>query len=304
MFLSLARIIKFALQNFWRNVWLSVVTVTIIVLTLSSLTSLVLINVVTDHALDSVKGKFAIALTFTPDISLDRVEEFRDTFRDLPYITAADLITPEESLKLFQDKHAADPTIMGALQALTENPFGATLTLKPTSIEYYRTLNKKIEELELDRMIERTDTGSYERIVTRLEGVSSRVRTFGYAVSGFFALISLLIVFNAIRMGIYSHRDEIAIMRLVGATNAFIRGPFLIEAMLYTGIATLLFWALLIPAASALSPQLNLFLGGLGFDLQGYLMANLWNILGFETIAMLALTLLSSWVAMARYLKV
>lgn len=304
MLLSLARIIKFALQNFWRNIWLSVVTITIIILTLFSLTSLVLVNVITDHALESVKGKFDIALTFKPEISTKKVEEIRDTFKELPYIASADITTPEESLKAFRDKHAQDPTIMGALQALTENPFGATLTLRPTSIEYYKTLNKRIEEMGITAQVERTDTGSYERIVQRLQSISSKVQTFGLIVSGFFALISLLIVFNAIRMGIYSHRDEIAIMRLVGATNWFIRGPFLVEALLYTGVATLIFWALVFPAASALAPQLNLFLGDLGFDLSGYLMVNLWNILGFETIAMLVLTALSSWIAMARYLKV
>lgn len=304
MLLSLARITKFALQNFWRNIWLSVVTVTIIILTLFSLTSLVLVNVITDHALEAVKGKFDIALTFKPEISLSKVEEIRDSFRDLPYIATTTLITPDESLHIFQEKHANDSTIMGALNALTENPFGATLTLNPTSIAYYDTLNKRIEEMGLTQIVERTDTGGYKRIVDRLEAVSGQVQTAGYVVSGFFALISLLIVFNAIRMGIYSHRDEIAIMRLVGATNWFIRGPFLIEVILYTVAATVIFWTLFLTAASALSPQLNMFLGSLSFDLWGYLMVNLWNIVGFETIAILALTMLSSWVAMARYLKV
>ncbi|MFA4873513.1 MAG: permease-like cell division protein FtsX [Patescibacteria group bacterium] len=304
MFLSLARMIKFAVQNFWRNIWLSVVTVTIIFLTLCSLTSLILINVMSDQALNTVKSTLDIALTFKPVVPQLRVEEVRDTLQGLPYLSAVTLTTPEESLAAFRTKHAEDTTVIGALNALTENPFGATLTLRLSSLDYYPTLMKRIDEMGLSKEVERMDTGSYERIVARLEDISLRVRTFGYAVSGFFALIAILIVFNAIRMGIYNHRDEISIMRLVGATSWFIRGPFLIEALLYTIISCTLFWALMIPLVGSLTPYLNAFLGGIGFDLRGYLMTHLGSIMGFELILILLLTCISSMIAMARYLKV
>lgn len=304
MLLSLARMIKFALQNFWRNIWLSVVTVTIIFLTLCSLTSLIILNVMSDQALSAVKSTLDIALTFKPVVPQSRVEEVRDSLQGLPYLSSVTLATAEESLAAFRTTHAEDATVIGALNALTENPFGATLTLRLSSLDYYQTLMKRIEEMGLSKEVERMDTGSYERIVARLEDISGRVQTFGLMASGFFALIAILIVFNAIRMGIYNHRDEISIMRLVGATNWFIRGPFLIEALLYTIISCALFWALMIPFLSSLTPYLNALLGGIGFDLRGYLMAHLGSIMGFELILILLLTCISSMVAMARYLKV
>jgi len=304
MLLSLARITKFALQNFWRNIWLSIVTITIIVLTLFSLTSLIIINVTTDHAIAVVKNKFNISLTFRPEVALDKVQEVRTALDELPYVADISLIEPEQALTVFKQTHADEPEVLGALEALGHNPFGATLTIRPTSIEYYRTLVEHVGEMNLSKQIEKTDTESYERIVARLEALSARVETFGLGVSALFAFIALLIVFNAIRIGIYSHRDEIGIMRLVGATDAFIRGPFLVEALMYTVISCAIFWGAFLPLAKTLSPQLSYFFGDIGFDLMGYLMVNLWNIMGFEFILMLALTMLSSVIAMAKYLKV
>ncbi|MEW6610985.1 MAG: permease-like cell division protein FtsX [Patescibacteria group bacterium] len=304
MLLSLARMIKFAFQNFWRNIWLSVVTITIIFLTLCSLTSLILLNVISEQALTSVKSALDIAITFKPVVPQMRVEEVQDILQGLPYLSLVTLTTAEESLSTFRTNHAQDPTVIKTLNALTENPFGATLTLRLSSLDYYQTLLKRIDEMELTKDIERMDTGSYERIVARIEDLSGRVRTLGYVVSGFFALIAILIVFNAIRMGIYSHRDEISIMRLVGATNGFIRGPFLIEALLYTILSCAIFWAVALPFLNSLTPSLNEFLSGIGFNLRGYLTSHLGSIVGFELILILLLTSISSMIAMAKYLKV
>jgi len=304
MFLSLARITKFALQNFWRNIWLSIVTITIIMLTLLSLTSLVLVNVITDHALDVVKSKFNVSLTFKPEVPVAKTDEVRQRFAELPYVAEVTVIAPEQALEDFKTTHADDTTVMEALNTLNANPFGTTLVIRPVTLSSYQTLREKIDEFELSPLLERADTQSYQRIVNRLQGVSRRVELAGLAVSGFFAVISLLIVFNSIRIGIYSHRDEIAIMRLVGATNWFIRGPFIIEALLYTIITCALFWSIFLPSAGALNPHLEAFLGGIGFDVQGWLMVNLWNIIGFEFVAVLVLTTISSMLAIARYLKV
>jgi len=304
MLLTLARITKFALQNFWRNIWLSVVTISIIVLTLFSLTSLIIINVATDHALGVVKNKFNVSITFKPNTPEEKVMEIKSDLEGLPYVEETSLTSPDKVLEQFKQEHADDTATLQALETLGSNPFGSALMVRPASIEYYQVLVGRIDELNLGEFIERTDKESYERIVARLETISTRVQAFGLVVSGVFGAIALLIVFNAIRIGIYSHRDEIAIMRLVGATDAFIRGPFMIEALLYTGLSCVIFWSTFLPLAHTFAPQLKYFFGDIGFDVNQYLMQNLWNIMGFEFIVVLILTMLSSMVAMARYLKI
>ena len=125
----------------------------------------------------------------------------------------------------------------------------------------------------------------------------------GMAISGIFAFIALLIVINTIRVAIYIHREEIGIMKLVGASDWFVRGPFLVESLIWTTSSVLVAFFATLPMLKALDIKLGSFFGGT-IAIYDYFVANFATILGFEFLGLLLFNLVGTYVALSRYLAV
>ena len=142
-------------------------------------------------------------------------------------------------------------------------------------------------------------------VIARLTTITNRVRDAGIGVSAVFAILSLIVVINTIRITIYTHREEIGIMRLVGASNSFIRAPFILESLIYSavgaGIAILAIVLLWQGSASALNA---FFFKDTDVTVVGLLRDNFWSIIGLQFLGALLLSSLSALFATRRYLKV
>ena len=125
-----------------------------------------------------------------------------------------------------------------------------------------------------------------------------------FIISLIFILVAVLTVFNTIRMGIYVHRKEIGIMRLVGANNWYIRLPFIIEGLLYALFSCILFWVLMYLFLHFFGPKINQFFAEINFDIQAYFAGNFLYVFGFEFIIIAVVNVISSLIAMGRYLRV
>ncbi len=304
LFLSLKRILNFSWQHFWRNVWLSVATITIIVLTLFSLTVLVLINAVADKAINSIEKTVDVSLYFDNQITEEAVQLVKAQVEEIEQVKKVVYISPQEALEKFKAKHQDDEDIQASLNELEQNPLGGTLIIKAYNINDYPLIMDRLQELKIDELAEKIDYDDYSALVAKINSFSGKLRNFGLILSLIFIVIAILTVFNTIRMGIYIHRKEIAIMRLVGASNWFIRLPFVIEGVLYAVFGCLVFWISILIVLHFVGPWVNEFLSGIDFNIQTYLADNLLYILGFEFIIIAVINVISAVIAMSRYLKV
>ncbi|MFZ6036126.1 MAG: cell division protein FtsX [Patescibacteria group bacterium] len=304
MLLFLTRTIKFAIQGFFRNFWLSIVTIIILVLTLFSITMVAGINVVADQAISSVQDRVDVSIYFKQDTAEQDAIAVRDTLLALPQVKEVVYVSKDDALEKFRKQHEDDSVILDAIDQLEENPLSATIVIKASSIDEYSAIIDILDQPQYDALIEERSFDNNQTVIERLSDVSNRIEQVGIIVSGIFVLIAVLIIFNTIRINIYTHREEIGIMKLVGGSNAFVRMPFIIETFLYAIVAVIITLLILYPVLNVIAPQLNSFFEGYDLDMIQYVNDNLVMLAGLQLLFAILLSGISSSIAIGRYLKV
>lgn len=303
--LTLSRIVKFSLQNFFRNIWLSIVTITIIVLTLFSVTSLVFVNAVMDQAIKIVESKVDVSVYFKPTATEEQIFAVQTNLSTLPFIKEVSYVSKSEALAKLREQYKDSPLILESLKELDNNPLGDTLIVNTHETEDYQ---KVIDVLngtpQYAVLIDNQSFDDNSYVIDKLESISSQVTNIGWGITIFFALISLLVIVNTIRIAIYTHRDEIGIMKLVGASNQFVRGPFVGGAIMYAVIGSVITFALAYLVATFSDPYIVGLLGQVDFTLLEYLIDNVFIIFGSELVGITLISVIATALALRRYLRV
>jgi len=268
------------------------------------LTTLILVNAIADYAVNSVKDTVDVSLYFDNAISGESIQALQAELVKMAELKEVKYISPDDALAQFKETHKNDSDIQAALTELDKNPLGGTLVLAAHTIEQYPTIMEKLKELKADQLAEKIDYNDHQLLIERINNFTAKLRTFVLFLSMVFILVAILTVFNTIRMGIYVHRTEIGIMRLVGASNWFIRLPFIIEGLLYAVFGSIVFWGVLALVLHFTGSWINSFLSGISFDISAYLGANALNIFGFEFIVIAVINMISAVFAMGKHLKV
>jgi len=303
MVISFTRVFKFALKDFWRNLGLSVMTISILVLTYFSLNLLVLVNFFTDAAIQTIEDRVDVSVYFGPEVSDDRILGVRGNLTTLPEVSDVIFISRDEALVQFRENHANEPDILEALDEVGENPLGAVLVVKANDATDFGPILEYLKSPQVSALVEDKTIEDHRGLIERLTGITNKIETAALALTLIFALISLLIVFNTIRVAIYIHREEIAIMRLVGASSNFVRLPFLIETFLFNLIALGIVAGLLFPSLEIIEPSARSFFATESVGLKAYFMENWVKIFGYQLAVVGALSLVAAWLSMRRYLK-
>jgi len=304
MFVFIYRSIKFAFQSFFRNFWLSVVTIIILVLTIFSVTTVAGINYIAEKAIESVKDKVDVSVYFKPEVESKEVINVRYRLEELSTVKEVTYVSREEALDKFRERHQDDPVILESIDQLEENPLSATLVIKANNIDDYQSILSFLDNPDYDELIQDKNFDDNEKVINQLSTISNKIENIGIIVSVIFVVIAVLIVFNTIRINIYTHREEIGIMKLVGATNWFVRAPFLVESLIYAVLAVIICLAILYPLLGVVAPQVNNFFEGYNLDLVSYFNSNLWQIIGWQLAFAVLLSILSSSIAVGKYLRV
>jgi cell division transport system permease protein len=304
LFLSFYRVTKFALQNFWRNFWLSVITITMLVMTLLTVNVIVVLNFVTDRAIQAVENRIEISVYFHASASQTSVDNAVAYLRSLNQVRDVQTITAEEALTQFSARHQNDETIMKSLEEIGANPFGQSLIIKAHQVSDFEMILEALENPEFRDDIREKDFSNYQDIVVRIRDMTDRIRAFGLMLSAVFLFIAVLIVFNTVRISLFIHREEIGIMKLVGASNWFVCAPFLLEMILLSLIALAIVFLIVYPTLAILEPKFGFYFGGETIGLINYFEQNGWQIFGLQFVGLAVLTLFSTSLAMRKYLKV
>jgi cell division transport system permease protein len=298
------RAVKFAFQNFWRNIWLSLMTVSMLVLTLLTVNVLVVLQQVASRAIAFAEDRIEASVYFYPATSQDRVTDAAAYLQGLPQVRDVQVITADEALARFQERHAADPSILESLGEIGGNPFGPTLVVKARGADDFLLILSALDNPRFRDDVREKDFSSLEDVVDRVRSAVTRVQLFCAALSVIFLLIAVLIVFNAVRIALFVHREEIGIMKLVGATDAFVRAPFLIECVIYALLAVGIVAGVAYPTVAFLDPRLGAFFGENSVGLLAYYIQNWYWIFGTQFVALTIINMLATAVAMRKYLRV
>ena len=301
MFTIISRIFHFGFKNFSRNGWLSVATVAIMTVALIVFAGLLLFGYVTHQAAASIEDKIDISVYFQTNTSEDQILNIQQSLQGLPEVASVNYTSRDQALTAFQQTHAGDQTVTQAINELDTNPLEASLNIKAKDPSQYGDIANYLTSPNLAQYVDTVSYTQNQSVIQRLAKIVTTVEDGGWIAILFLTIIAGLVVFNTIRIAIYSSRDEIGIMRVVGASNSLVRGPFVIEGMLCGAIAALTSLILIAPIIYFVSPYLNVFIPGL--ELFKYFYTHLAQLLLYELAFGVIIGGLSSFFAVRRYLR-
>ncbi len=301
------RILRAGFVNFWRSGFVSFASVLVMTVTLFIIGSLLVGSAILDSSLSLVKDRVDINIYFRTDAKETDITNLKTSLMALPEVKSIIYTTKEQALADFKEKHKDNSLIIGSLEEIGDNPLGSNLSVKAREPSQYESIAKFLENdpslvVGGINIIDKVNFYQNKKIIDRLAKIVVSAEKLSFAISLLFVIIAILVTFNTIRLAIYIAREEIAVMSLVGATNWYIRGPFIITGIVYGFVSSLFAMALLSPTTSWLGTVTENFFGGI--NVSTYYLQNFFQILLILVGTGVALGAVSSFLAVRRYLKV
>ncbi|MEK7462846.1 MAG: permease-like cell division protein FtsX [Patescibacteria group bacterium] len=301
MFTALFRIIKYGVQGFKRNSWLSVTTIVVMTLTLLVFIGLILFSVLTTNTINLLKEKIDISVYFKNETSEDNVLKIKRSLESLNEVKIIEYISRDEALKVFKERHKDDATISEAINILETNPLSASLNIKAKDPKDYPVITAYLNNESLKEQVEQVSYNQNQVVIDRLAAIVDTVQKSGMVLILILSLVAILVSLNAIMLAIHSTREEISIMRLVGATNMFIRGPYIVQGVFYGLIAGILSIVLIAPLIYFSAPYIKMVMPEV--NMWSYLLNNLLLFTLYQIAFGIILGTVSSAIAVRKYLK-
>lgn len=295
------RIFKYGWLNFWRNLWVSSATIGIMVLALGMASMLVVGREASNTFVRALEQKMDISVYFVLDAEEQDILRVKNVLEERPEVADVRYISRNEALDVFREKHKENKVLVESLQELGTNPLQATLNVKALQASQFASITSFLENSNYKELIEKVNYRENEKVIDKLISISRGVERAGMVVTGLLGAFVILVTFNTIRLAIYAAREEIAIMRLVGGGNWYIRGPFVVAGALYGIFAAAITLGFLWGVASFIVPRISAVFGEV--DLMQYFLTNLPLIAAMLFGTGIALGVVSSFMATQRYLK-
>ena len=248
IWVSFKRIVKSGFTSFWRNTFISASSVLVMFITLSVIASTIFINAILNTTLEEIKNKVDINVYFLKETAEDDIMAIKKSIESLPEVKSIIYVSRENALADFKEKHQNDEFTLQALDELGENPLGASLNIRAKEPSQYAGIAeflKSTNALSKDGsiIIDKVNYYQNKTAIDSLTNLINSLNKIGLSLTVFLVLVSILITLNTIRIVIFMSKDEISVMRLVGASNMYIRGPFVVSGALYgfiSGVVTLI----------------------------------------------------------------
>lgn len=305
-FITLERVIKNGFVNFGRNIWLAIAAMAMMAITLTILLFAVVANATFSHTIAEITHHIDVSVYLKDSVTEQQRRDLIDKIQHIDGVVAVNYISKDQALKTYRAQNINNPELLSAISE-TENPLPASLKIEPKDPNQLQPIKNFLDKPEIAKL--QSDPTSYsgdrKAAIDKIGRATHFFRQAGVVGIIVFILISMLIIFNTIRMAIFNRRDELVIMRLVGAKPWYIKGPFIVETMLYgivAAIISLAVCAALFKIASSTLQASSLGLLDISYSNQ-YFTRNLWLILVVQIGAGIMIGAASSAIATRRYLK-
>lgn len=300
------RIIQTGVVNFFRNASLAIAAVAVMVVTLTIILLSLVVNTTLTGTIAQIVDKIDVSVYLNDDVTASQRDKFVDQLGQLPNVNEVKYLSKEKALEAYREDNAGNQALLLAINQ-TDNPLPATIRVKPKDLnkvqDIMNFLNK--EENKKLQSDEPSYTGQRKEAIDKISHAANTLQKIGIAGIALFAVVSVLIIFNTIQMAIFNRRDEISIMRLLGANTWYIRGPFVVESIMYglvAGLISVLLIKSLFVASSGTLEASSLGLLDIKYA-QTYFNDHFWLLLLAQLSIGVAIGVISSIIATRRYLK-
>lgn len=297
------RIVKEGFRNFIRNGWLSVASITIMVLTLLTMSMFIIINIVLNTGIKTIQDKIDISVYLKDQAKQAQIITLQEDISKIDNVKSIKYISKDEALSRAKEQNKNNQKILESIEEQEVNPFPASLAVKVYDADKLEELTKSLETEEFKPIIERISFQDNKDVIEKLFKATKFTREFGLIATIAFVVTSLVIIFNTIRMAIFTRREEIDIMKLVGATPNFIKSPFLVEGAMYGVISTIISIVTLAAVFYFSAETMVRYFGGVGGNVTDFLRDNLLLILFSQFVVGVTIGVISSFLAIQKYLK-
>ncbi len=302
MITLLYRIIKNGWQIFWRNRLVSGVAVAVLTLAILTFSLIILFHIITTTATKSLEEKIDISVYFAKDTPEFEIFNIKQSIESLNEVARVEYVSSDEALKRLMAKYGENEVIVKSLEVLENNPLQSALNIKAKNSSQYGVIAEYFNNEDFKKNITKINYAQNKMIIDKLSKIVDTIKSVEIIIGILLILIAATVVFNTIRLVIYSSKDELEIMRLVGAYNIFIRGPYIAAAIFYGLAAAVISFLILIFAAYYISPYVKVFIPEM--NLWQYLISRLIYMLGLQAALGIVLASVSSFVATRKHLKI
>ncbi len=299
--ITLIRIIQAGLRNFLRNSWLSTAATAVMAVTLTVILSAFITTTAMNQAIRSIVNKIDVVVYLKDTITAEQTADFQKRIEHVDNVSKVSYVSKADALKRFRGQLKSGSKLLEALSD-QDNALPASFEINVYDKGKMEPLVNFMAQDDIKPYVDTFSyTGDRRATIERIVRASTFLRLIGIIASALFVLISIMIIFNTIRMAIFTRKEEIEIMKLVGATNWFIRGPFVFEGLLYGIIGALVAVALCYVGLIFGGPKLSSYID-VTATIQAFRAVPHLIILGELGIGM-SIGTLSSLLALSRYLK-
>lgn len=287
--------------SLWRNRWLSLAATLIMVLTLLTISIFVSLLFITNTTTEALREKVDMTVYFNDSTSKDQIFAIQNTLMTRSDIKNVKYISKEEALIVWQDRNSDDEKMRNIISA-DDNPLPRSLEVKTQNPEDLDNINTLLSANDYTPLIKNVSYRKNKDLIDRLVKITSFIKIAGWALSTIFVIIAILIIFNTIRLTIFARSEEIEIMKLVGASDWYVRGPFIVEGLAYGILGAILSSIVFYFAFKFTVPAAERYLGLSDMN-SSYLGMNIVVLITLQVIVGLLLGGFCSMWAVKRHLK-
>lgn len=309
---NIKRVLKTGFVNFFRDGFISLASVFMMTITLFAIGSLLFSSVLLEQSLIDLEDKVDINVYFVTTAEESDILKLKQNLEGLPEVRAVTYTSREEALVRFKKRHEDDQLTLQALDELEENPLGANLSIKAQETSQYEGIaiflssDNALSTSEIT-IIDKVNYFQNKAAIEKLTDIIAISERANLLKTILLAIISILITFNTIRLAIHNSREEIKVMKLVGASNWYVQGPFIVSGMMYGVVSAIFALMLFYPMTLWFGPifyPFNFFSTLESSNLLIYYSSNFTQIFVVVFGAGIILGALSSYLAVKRYLNV
>ncbi len=299
---SAKRIFNVGWTNFKRNSYLSMGTTGVMVLVLFLFSGLMSLNYLASQVVSGLEEKVDVSVYFKNDASEEEITMVKSDLELLGTVKNVEYVSKDQALNEFKERHAGDTLVQDSLAELDENPLQASLNVKAGDSSQYASIVTFLEGNKFRSLVDKINFYENEQVIARVLTISGGLQNWGFLLTMALALIAVLVTFNTVRLTIYSQKQEIEIMRLVGGSNWHIKAPYLVEGGMYGALAAVIVTVMFYPIAFFISPKIESLMPGV--SLISYFVSNIFQFVPLIFFIGILLGVTSSFVAIRRFLKI
>lgn len=304
MNVNLKRVFNFALTDFYRNKGISIAAIFVLTLTTLLVTGLFFVGGISNYLVGAIQNKIDITAYFKEDAEEQDILNTRDEIiKNVPNVKSVEYISKEDALNIFLQRHESSDALAKAIAEIGDNPFLPSLNIITAGdTSQYENVANVLESSQFANIIEKVDFSEKRATIEKVFSITKSINRGGLAVGLLLVLVAVLVVFNTVKLIINNSKEEISTMKIVGASDWFIKAPFVIEGGIFGLVAFLICLFITILSVYSLTYFLSVILPG--FSLLGYFTSNFWIIILIQLASGVGLGVLSSLIVVRKYLKV